>query len=99
MGMKSELVALAELGEIVAGSTPDTNNKAYWGGNIPWITPADLTNHQGIYFTGTLRRITEAGYKSCSTRMLPTGSILFSSRAPIGHCAVAAFPLCTNQGF
>jgi len=97
--MSYELVPLGELGEIVAGSTPDTYNKKYWGGDIAWITPADLTNHEGIYFTGELRKITEAGYKSCSTKMLPVGSILFSSRAPIGHCAVTSFPLCTNQGF
>jgi type I restriction enzyme S subunit len=97
--MSYELVPLGELGEIVAGSTPDTNNQKYWGGDISWITPADLTNHEGIFFTGNLRKITEAGYKSCSTKMLPPGSILFSSRAPIGHCAVTSFPLCTNQGF
>ena len=97
--MSYELVPLGELGDIVAGSTPDTSNKAYWGGDISWITPADLTDHEGIYFTGNLRQITEAGYKSCSTRMLPAGSILFSSRAPIGHCALTSFPLCTNQGF
>jgi type I restriction enzyme S subunit len=97
--MSYELIPLGELGEIVAGSTPDTNNQKYWGGDIAWITPADLTNHEGIYFTGELRKITEAGYKSCSTKMLPADSILFSSRAPIGHCAVTSFPLCTNQGF
>ena len=92
-------VPLAELGEIVAGSTPDTFVKEYWGGDIPWITPADLTDHQGIFFNGKLRKITDAGYRSCSTRMLPPGSILYSCRAPIGHCAVTAYPLCTNQGF
>jgi len=97
--VKYPIVPLGELGEIVAGSTPDTNTQEYWGGDIAWITPADLTSHEGIYFTGELRKITEAGYKSCSTKMLPAGSILFSSRAPIGHCAVTSFPLCTNQGF
>lgn len=96
---KYPIVPLGELGEIVAGSTPDTNTQEYWGGDIAWITPADLTSHEGIYFTGELRKITEEGYKSCSTKMLPAGSILFSSRAPIGHCAVTSFPLCTNQGF
>ena len=97
--MSFELVPLGDLGDIVSGSTPDTTNKSYWGGDISWITPADLTDHEGVYFTGNLRKITEAGYKSCSTKMLPAGSILFSSRAPIGHCAVTSFPLCTNQGF
>lgn len=97
--MSYELVPLGELGEIVTGSTPDTTKKEYWDGDIPWITPADLTNHEGIYFTGRLRKITEAGYKSCSTKMIPAGSIVYSTRAPIGHCAVTSFPLCTNQGF
>ncbi len=94
-----KLKPLGELGKLVSGSTPRTTEKEYWGGNIPWITPADLTNHEGIFFKGKLRQITKAGYESCSTTMLPAGSILFSSRAPIGHCAVTAFPLCTNQGF
>jgi len=97
--LKSKLVPLYELGEIISGSTPDTTNLEYWRGNIPWITPADLTEHQGIFFTGDLRKITELGYKSCSTKLIPPGSILFSSRAPIGHCAITTYPLCTNQGF
>jgi type I restriction enzyme S subunit len=92
-------VPLGELGEIVSGSTPDTSVQEYWGGNIPWITPAGLTDHTGIYFRGQLRKITRAGYDSCSTKLLPMGAIIYSSRAPIGHCAVTTFPLCTNQGF
>ena len=96
---KYPLIPLGELGEIVTGSTPDSTNKEYWNGDIAWITPADLTNHEGIYFTGKLRKITEAGYKSCSTKLMPAGSIVYSTRAPIGHCAITSFPLCTNQGF
>jgi len=99
MNFTVNFVPLKELGEIVSGSTPDTSTKAYWEGDIPWITPANLTEHTGIYFRSRLRKITKAGYNSCSTKLLPPGSILFSSRAPIGHCAVTAFPLCTNQGF
>src|SRR5260370_21067641 len=99
MNSTANFVPLVELGEIVAGATPNTNFKAYWHGDIPWITPANLTGHTGVYFKGQLKKITQAGYNSCSTKILPPGSILFSSRAPIGHCAVTAFPLCTNQGF
>ena len=99
MSFSSGMVPLKELGEIVSGSTPSTQVQEYWGGDIPWITPVDLTDHEGVYFTGKLRTITKAGYDSCSTKMLPSGTILFSSRAPIGHCAVATYPLCTNQGF
>lgn len=95
----TDWIPLGELGEIVAGSTPSTRVQGYWDGDIPWITPADLTNFQGVFFNGELRKITEAGYHSCSTKMLPVGSIIYSTRAPIGHCTVNAFPLCTNQGF
>lgn len=95
----TELVPLGELGEVVSGSTPKTHVAQYWDGDIPWITPADLSKNRDTYFHGRLRKITKAGFNSCSTKMLPTGSIIFSSRAPIGHCAVAAYPLCTNQGF
>src|ERR1017187_281058 len=94
-----QTVPLCELGEIVSGSTPKTGVPQYWDGDIPWITPADLSNHEGIYFHGTPKRISKAGFDSCSTAMLPAGSILFSSRAPIGHCALTAYPACTNQGF
>lgn len=94
-----QTVPLGELGEIVSGSTPKTTVPEFWDGDIPWVTPADLSNHEGIYFRGTPKKITKAGFRSCSTTMLPPGSILFSSRAPIGHCAVTTSPVCTNQGF
>ncbi len=92
-------VPLGELGDIISGSTPKTGVPEFWNGDIPWVTPADLSEHDGIYFHGKPKKITQAGFKSCSTTMLLPGSILFSSRAPIGHCAVTTFPLCTNQGF
>jgi type I restriction enzyme S subunit len=90
---------LGDVATIVSGSTPDTSNKSYWTGDIPWVTPADLAKNDGVFYEGNPRKITKAGYDSCSTAMIPAGSILFSSRAPIGHCAIAAYPLCTNQGF
>ncbi len=92
-------VPLSDLGDIVSGSTPKTHIAEYWNGDIPWITPADLSQHNGIYFHGKPKRITKTGFESCSTAMLPPGTILFSSRAPIGHCAVTRYPACTNQGF
>ena len=95
----TELVPLEELGQVVSGSTPKSHVAEYWDGDIPWLTPADLSRHRDLYFRGNLRKITKAGFNSCSTKMLPPGTILFSSRAPIGHCAIAAFSLCTNQGF
>lgn len=92
-------VPLGELGEIVSGATPKTHVPGYWNGEIPWVTPADLSDSEGIRYHGKPKRITKAGFESCSTVMLPPGSILFSSRAPIGHCALTSFPVCTNQGF
>ena len=97
--MKAKTVRLGEVGEIISGATPRTAVKEFWDGDVPWITPADLSNHEGVYFDGKLQKITRAGFNSCSAVILPPGSILFSSRAPIGHSAVTAFPLCTNQGF
>lgn len=95
--MKS--IPLWELGNIVSGSTPKTHVADYWNGDIPWVTPADLSAQEGIYFHGSPKKITKKGLESCSAKILPPGSILFSSRAPIGHCAVTRMPLCTNQGF
>lgn len=92
-------VALGEIGKIVSGATPKTGVSKYWNGQIPWVTPADLSDHDGIFYRGKPKRITQAGLESCSATMLPPNSILFSSRAPIGHCALSAFPVCTNQGF
>lgn len=94
-----QTVPLSELGEVVSGSTPKTSVPEFWDGDIPWITPADLSNNEGIYFHGTPKKITKVGFDSCSSSMLPAGSILFSSRAPIGHCALTTYPACTNQGF
>lgn len=92
-------VAIGDVATVVSGATPKTHEPAYWDGDIPWVTPADLTSHRGVYFKGKVRKITREGYKSCSTNMLPVGSILYSSRAPIGYCAVTTYPICTNQGF
>ena len=90
---------LGDVFEIVGGSTPRTDNPDYWDGDIPWLTPDDLSTHQGVLVSRGRRSITEAGFASTSTHMLPKNSILFSSRAPIGYTAIAANPMCTNQGF
>ena len=90
---------LGDAFEIVGGSTPRTDNPDYWDGDIPWVTPDDLSTHQGVQVSKGRRSITEAGFASTSTHMLPASSILFTSRAPIGYTAIAANPLCTNQGF
>jgi type I restriction enzyme S subunit len=94
-----EVKKLGEVGEIVSGGTPSTKIPEYWGGKISWITPADLSGYQNkIIFHGK-KSITETGLKNSSTRLIRKGSVLFSSRAPIGYVVVAGNELCTNQGF
>ena len=90
-------VRLRSLGLIVGGSTPNTSDNTLWGGDIPWITPADMRN-SGNYISGGSRSLTTKGLESCSTVLLPTGSIVYSSRAPIGYVSITERPLCTNQG-
>lgn len=90
---------LDNLGEIVGGATPSTKKEENYGGDIAWITPKDLSMHSGRFISHGERNITSIGLNSCSTQILPAHSILFSSRAPIGYVAIAANPVCTNQGF
>ena len=92
-------VPLSEVAEIVSGATPKTSNEDYWGGEIFWVTPADLSKLDGAYISSTPRTITEAGLQSCAATVLPAGSVLLSSRAPIGHVAINTEPMATNQGF
>lgn len=81
------------------GATPSTSDEANYGGDIVWITPKDLSDQsQKFTFRGE-RSITDKGYNSCSTTLLPKGTVLMSSRAPIGLLSIAAIDLCTNQGF
>ena len=91
-------VMLGEVCEVVGGSTPDTGNPSYWNGKIAWVTPTDLGKLSDIAITETERYITHAGLESCGARMLPTDAVVMSSRAPIGHLAIAGTSLCTNQG-
>ena len=91
-------VKLGEVCEVIGGSTPDTKEPSYWSGEIPWATPTDLGKLAGNTIAATDRQITRAGLESCSTRMLPVGAVVMSTRAPIGHLGVAGIELCTNQG-
>lgn len=81
----------------VAGATPDSTNADLWDGDVLWITPADYKT-KDVYVFGGSRNLSKLGYKSCSTHMLPVGTVVVSKRAPIGTVAVTAKPLCTNQG-
>jgi type I restriction enzyme, S subunit len=92
-------VRLDECCEIVAGSTPSTNVASYWEGDICWVTPRDMSDLNGAYISDTPRKLTQSGLSSCAATILPTDSVLFSSRAPIGHVAINTVPMATNQGF
>ena len=90
---------LADLGEIVGGATPSTKIESYYGGTIAWITPKDLSVQKSRYVSRGERNITNEGLMSCSARVMPKYSVLFTSRAPIGYVAIAKNEVCTNQGF
>jgi type I restriction enzyme S subunit len=92
-------VALSECCEIVSGATPSTTVDEYWDGDICWATPKDLSELDSHYISDTPRKLTQAGLASCAAAVLPPNSVLFSSRAPIGHVAVNTVPMATNQGF
>ena len=78
-------VTLSDLGEIVGGATPATSRDDYYNGDIPWLTPKDLAGHSGRYISRGERNITQDGLNSCSTRLLPKNTVLFSYRAPNGN--------------
>ena len=82
--------------EIQSGATPSPDEEN-WDGDVTWITPADYKTKDKYILSGK-RNLSDIGYKSCSTTIIPTGSIVFSKRAPIGTVALAATELCTNQG-
>ncbi len=88
-----------DIADVASGSTPSTKDEENFGGNIPWITPADLSEFKGKLIEHGARNLSEKGLKSCSARLLPKGTVLFSSRAPIGYVAIADNPVATNQGF
>ena len=90
---------IGDIGTVVGGATPSTKEPSNYDGDIPWITPKDLANHNGRYISRGERMISQKGFDNCSCKMLPKNSILFSSRAPIGYVAIANNELCTNQGF
>lgn len=94
-----EVRRLDEVGEIVSGGTPSTKEQGNWGEEIIWITPSDLTGYQSKTICKGKKSISRIGLLRSSARMMPKGSVLFSSRAPIGYVVIAGAELCTNQGF
>ncbi|MFP3090029.1 restriction endonuclease subunit S [Treponema sp. TIM-1] len=94
-----QTVRLGDVAEVVGGGTLSTTNNAYWDGEISWITPKDLTGYTNIYIGKGERSISQKGLENSSARLLPEGTVLLTTRAPIGYVAIASTNLCTNQGF
>lgn len=92
-------VALGDVAEVVSGATPRTSIAEYWGGDICWVTPKDLSELGTSRIADTPRKLTAAGLASCGATVLPRNSVLLSSRAPIGLVSINSVPMATNQGF
>lgn len=95
-----EWTTISRIAKVVGGGTPSSKVPDNFAKNgIPWITPADLTGYSNAYISHGRRDLSEIGYASCGATLLPVGTVLFSSRAPIGYCVIAAKQLSTSQGF
>ncbi len=90
---------LGELADIVGGGTPVRNVPGYWNGDIPWVTPTEITELRSKYIRNSRELITESGLKHSSARLLPVGTVLMTSRASIGYAAINMVEIATNQGF
>ena len=88
---------MGDIADIVGGGTPSTNNADYWDGDIDWYAPAEIGDK--IFVDSSERKITKEGFENCSAKLLPAGSVLFTSRAGIGKMAILRKESCTNQGF
>lgn len=89
---------LGDVCEVVGGATPKTSEPAYWDGGIKWVTPAEISDNTYI-LEDTAKHLTEAGFRSASLHMMPAGTVLLTTRAPIGKVALAGAEMCCNQGF
>ena len=95
-----EVKRLCDLADIRSGGTPSTGEQRFWDGGIPWCTPTDITGLYGYkYLTETMRTISVKGLHSSSAEMIPAQSVVMTSRATIGECAINTVPVSTNQGF
>ena len=97
--MEMKKYKLGDIAKIYNGSTPSTSDNSNYDGEIVWATPKDLSDQNSKYFSQGARNITQMGFDSCSTQMIPANNILMSSRAPIGLFAINTVACCTNQGF
>lgn len=93
-----EMKLIKQIGKVVSGATPKTNNDEFWNGNNIWVTPAEL-NDNSFVISDSERKITDLGVKSCAVNLLPKNTVILSSRAPIGKTAIAGVDMYCNQGF
>jgi len=98
MPVSWDALPVKRVSEIFNGATPKSVESSYWDGDISWVTPADLGKSSSPYISEGARSISLDGYKSCGTSLVPEGTIILSSRAPIGTLGIAGKELCTNQG-
>lgn len=95
-----DIVTIGDISTIVGGATPSTNQTNFWeDGHHPWVTPKDISTLSTPVLLTTSRKITDAGLERISSGLLPQGTVLMSSRAPIGYLAISEIPLAINQGF
>lgn len=97
--MEFKTYKIKDVGTVQGGGTPSTKIKEYYGGEIPWITPKDLSSYNNVYISRGERNITLDGLENSSAKLLPKNTVLMTSRAPIGYLAIARNELSTNQGF
>lgn len=93
-----EVKKVKYVAEIVNGATPETGTEAFWDGDIVWLTPTDLGKLDSAYASDSKRRLTEAGFRSCGTSLVPSGAVILTTRAPIGNVCITQVEACTNQG-
>ena len=95
---KFKLKPISEIGQVVSGATPKTSRYEYWNGDNVWITPAELSDESFVIYDSE-RKLTYEGVDSCAVTLLPVGTVILSSRAPIGKVAIAGVEMYCNQGF
>ena len=92
-------VKLEEIADVVGGGTPSTKEDSYWNGDVNWVTPADLSGYMFKHISAGERKITKLGLSKSSAKLHPKGTVLMTSRAPVGYLAIAGDEVATNQGF
>lgn len=99
VGKNWEVKKVKDVAVVKNGGTPSTKNQKYWNGKILWLTPKELSGFEDIEISDTERKISDEGLKHSSATLMPAGTVLLTSRAPIGYIAIAGVPMATNQGF